>query len=258
MIVLAFDTAMDGVSVALRQGPTGAKGGSVVQARQMCQSGHAELLMPMIRDVIGRAGVPFTRIQRLAVTLGPGSFTGVRTGIAAARGFRLAAGVEIVGMTTLALLAHQAFPQAHGRPVLAAADARRGRSSSCNSSERTRTTACRTCRSLSGRGSPPRRTVGRSRHRDRGRRRCRGRTCSRTSNRTPPRADDFGAIRKRSGGDRLGAAATPIRLTLVYPPAGRQAANGQEPGESTMTATHQTAPLNPKLLSLLWAVQPRR
>ena len=135
MNVLAFDTCLASISVAYRY--RGADGGWLrVDAAEARQTGHAERLMPMIGEVLDKAGATFASVQRLAVTLGPGSFTGVRTGIAAARGFRLAAGVEIVGMTSLAVIAQRAFIAqpafaAHARhpaqPVLVAVDARRGR-----------------------------------------------------------------------------------------------------------------------------------
>ncbi len=87
--------------------------------------------MPMIRDVLASAAVTFASIDRLAVTLGPGTFTGVRTGIAAARAFRLAAGTEVVGLTSLAVIAARGFKaleaDRNGRPILVALDARRGR-----------------------------------------------------------------------------------------------------------------------------------
>ena len=70
--------------------------------------GHAERLLPMIDEVMRRSGVAFADLGAIAVTVGPGTFTGVRTGIAAARGLALAAGLPVLGMTSLALIARRA------------------------------------------------------------------------------------------------------------------------------------------------------
>ena len=67
--------------------------------------GHAEALMPLIARVMDAAALGFAELDRIAVTTGPGSFTGLRVGIAAARGIALAAGKPAVGLTTLAAFA---------------------------------------------------------------------------------------------------------------------------------------------------------
>jgi tRNA threonylcarbamoyladenosine biosynthesis protein TsaB len=128
LIVLALDTCLGSLSVALRH--RDAAGAWAVTGSSSQHDGrHAELLMPMIAEVLGSAGLGFASVERVAVTIGPGTFTGVRTGIAAARAFRLAAGVEVVGTTSLAVLAHRVYttaPPGAGERVLVAADARRG------------------------------------------------------------------------------------------------------------------------------------
>ena len=70
--------------------------------------GHAERLVPMIAEVMADAGVSFAGLSFIAVTCGPGTFTGVRTGVAAARGLALATGLPLLAMTSLALIAHGA------------------------------------------------------------------------------------------------------------------------------------------------------
>src|SRR5207237_9840175 len=64
--------------------------------------GHAEALMPLVARVMDGANIEFDELDRVAVTVGPGSFTGVRVGIAAARGIALAAGKPVVGLPPLA------------------------------------------------------------------------------------------------------------------------------------------------------------
>jgi tRNA threonylcarbamoyl adenosine modification protein YeaZ len=89
--------------------------------------------MPMIAEVMEGAGLAFSALDRIAVTLGPGGFTGVRIGIAAARGLALATGKPVVGATSLAVMAHRAeelLTEAGGplgaRRLMVAVDARRG------------------------------------------------------------------------------------------------------------------------------------
>lgn len=130
MNVLAIDTCLGALSVAV--GCFDAAGGCtrLTSAYEELQTGHAEHLMPMVRTKMKDAGLSFADLTRAAVTLGPGTFTGVRTGIAAARAFRLASGLEVVGTTSLAVMARGVFeaPFSVGdeRPLLVAIDARRG------------------------------------------------------------------------------------------------------------------------------------
>src|SRR5690606_29027629 len=86
--------------------------------------GHAEASMPLLDGVMREAGLDFFALDRIAVTVGPGSFTGLRVGIAAARGIALAARKEIVGITTLAALAAPCLAADPDTPVAAAIDGR--------------------------------------------------------------------------------------------------------------------------------------
>ena len=107
MKILAFDTSLGAVSVAVRWiGPDGQW--RLRLAHEVRERSHAERLMPMIAEVMREAGLAFSVIDRIAVTLGPGSFTGVRVGVAAARGLALALGAPTVGASTLAVMAHEA------------------------------------------------------------------------------------------------------------------------------------------------------
>jgi tRNA threonylcarbamoyladenosine biosynthesis protein TsaB len=129
MNVLAFDTCLGAVSAAVRWQDAAGQW-QMRHAFERRQSGHAERLMPMIEQVMDEAGFAFSDLQRLAVTVGPGSFTGVRVGIAAARGLALASGLPVVGATSLAVMAHAADRQLgasrYGRLLVAAVDAHRG------------------------------------------------------------------------------------------------------------------------------------
>ncbi len=88
--------------------------------------GQAEALMPMVAALIEETGVRFAELDRLAVTVGPGSFTGLRIGLAAARGMALATRLPLVGVTTLEAVAH-AVPAAEreGRRLLVVLEAGR-------------------------------------------------------------------------------------------------------------------------------------
>jgi tRNA threonylcarbamoyladenosine biosynthesis protein TsaB len=127
--VLAIDTCLGAVSVAVRRRDASGEW----QMREGCEAlsvGHAERLMPMICEVMEAAGAGFSDLSRIAVTVGPGTFTGVRAGVAAARGLALAAGLPVVGATSLAVMAHRADaclgPTRAGRLLAVAVDARRG------------------------------------------------------------------------------------------------------------------------------------
>lgn len=100
MLILAFDTSLQSCSVALwRDG--------VVLARDMTpmSRGQAEVLVPTVQSVMATAGVEFADLDRIAATTGPGSFTGIRVGLATARGFALAAGKPALGIPTTEALA---------------------------------------------------------------------------------------------------------------------------------------------------------
>ena len=99
----------------------------VLAARQAdAMRGHAALLPVMVSDVLAEAGVAATSLDLVAVTVGPGSFTGIRAGLALAHGIALAAGVPVVGVTVGEALA-DALPHLGDRQLWCAIDSRRGR-----------------------------------------------------------------------------------------------------------------------------------
>jgi tRNA threonylcarbamoyladenosine biosynthesis protein TsaB len=121
MRILAIDTALEACSAAVLDTEQAAT--SVHESQPMVR-GHAEGLMPLIARVMERAELDFAALDRIAVTTGPGSFTGLRVGIAAARGIALAAGKPVVGLTTLAAYAARLVAADDTLPVVVAIDAR--------------------------------------------------------------------------------------------------------------------------------------
>ncbi|MCQ8782177.1 tRNA (adenosine(37)-N6)-threonylcarbamoyltransferase complex dimerization subunit type 1 TsaB [Mangrovibrevibacter kandeliae] len=119
-LLLAIDTSGASCAVCLYDATR-----DVVRAARAPEigRGHAERLMPLIDEVLAEAGTSYGAIGRIAVTVGPGSFTGLRVGVAAARALGLALGAPSVGVTTLEALA---APHAGAAPVLAVQDAKRG------------------------------------------------------------------------------------------------------------------------------------
>ena len=121
MLILAIDTALDACAAAVLDTETGKL---VAQESQAMKRGHAEALMPLIGRVIAASGVAFANLGRISVTTGPGSFTGLRVGLSAARGIGLAANIPVVGVTTLAAYAAPVVSQNLEHPVVSAIDAR--------------------------------------------------------------------------------------------------------------------------------------
>jgi tRNA threonylcarbamoyladenosine biosynthesis protein TsaB len=120
MIVLGLDTCLSSCSVAVLDGER-----VLASAREVMARGHQERLAPMAQQVMAEAGLAFGKLDRIAVTVGPGSFTGLRVGIAFAKGLALALDLPTVGVGTLEALAAEA-PQEFGGLVFPAIDARRG------------------------------------------------------------------------------------------------------------------------------------
>ena len=116
MLILAIDTALDACAVAVLDTEVG---DLIAGESEPMKRGHAEALMPMIGRVIARSGVAFAAIDRVAVTNGPGSFTGLRVGLSAARGIALAANKPAVGVTTLTAYAAPIVSQNGEHPVVA-------------------------------------------------------------------------------------------------------------------------------------------
>jgi tRNA threonylcarbamoyladenosine biosynthesis protein TsaB len=123
MRVLAIDTALDACSAAVLD----TKAAAPLAAQSLdIDRGHAEALIPLVERVLKAAGATFDSLDRIVTTVGPGSFTGLRVGISAARGFALVARRPAVGVTTLAALAAPHMTESDAVPVITAIDARHG------------------------------------------------------------------------------------------------------------------------------------
>ncbi|KFC65452.1 Peptidase M22, glycoprotease [Bosea sp. LC85] len=123
MRILAIDTALGACSACVLD-----MGETTPLAREQVamDRGHAEALMPLIERVMNAVEGGFSSLDRVAVTIGPGSYTGLRVGISAARAIALAAGIPAVGVTTLAATAAPLIGKESGRVIAAALDAKHG------------------------------------------------------------------------------------------------------------------------------------
>jgi tRNA threonylcarbamoyladenosine biosynthesis protein TsaB len=121
MRLLALDTALAACSAAVLDT---ADGGIIASESLAMTRGHAEALMPLLARVMQTSGLAFRDLDRIVVTTGPGSFTGMRVGIAAARGFGVATKVPVVGVTTLSAYAAPYLGTDDRSPVIVVIDAR--------------------------------------------------------------------------------------------------------------------------------------
>ena len=121
MLILAIDTALDACAAGVLDTDAARM---IAQESQAMKRGHAEALMPLIARVIRQAGIAFAALDRIAVTTGPGSFTGMRVGLSAARGIALAADRPVVGLSTLTAYAAPVVSQNAAQAVISAIDAR--------------------------------------------------------------------------------------------------------------------------------------
>ncbi|MCG8491164.1 MAG: tRNA (adenosine(37)-N6)-threonylcarbamoyltransferase complex dimerization subunit type 1 TsaB [Sneathiellales bacterium] len=120
MKILALDTALNACSAAVLD-----QGTILAEHRELRARGHAETLLPIIKDLMLVSGLAFKDLDALAVSVGPGTFTGLRIGLAAARGIALAAQLPCFGITTLEALA-AAVPEENTQKIITVAiDARR-------------------------------------------------------------------------------------------------------------------------------------
>jgi tRNA threonylcarbamoyladenosine biosynthesis protein TsaB len=125
VVILAFDSCFGGCSVAVM-----GDGVCLAEAAVPPAPGQADLLVQLVAEALARAGLTVRDMDRIAVTLGPGGFTGVRVGVAAARALVLATGIPVVAATSLHVMAVEAVERCaaslKGRELITAVDAHRG------------------------------------------------------------------------------------------------------------------------------------
>jgi len=121
MIVLSLDTGLDACQAAVV-----ADGRTLAKLTEPMRRGHQERLASLTGEVMAAAGLEFSALDRIAVTAGPGSFTGLRVGLAFAKGLALALEIPCVGVGTLQALAASASPPGADEVVAVAVDGGRG------------------------------------------------------------------------------------------------------------------------------------
>ena len=122
MIVLAIDTALPACSAAVLAGER-----VLAQRSEPMVKGHQERLAPLVKELMAESGIDFDKLDRIGVTVGPGSFTGLRVGMAFAKGLALALDIPAVGIGSLEALA-ASLPAREAKPgevIAAVIDARR-------------------------------------------------------------------------------------------------------------------------------------
>lgn len=123
MKILAIDTALEACQVAIFDSD---EEKLLAMLSHDMRRGHAEALIPIIADAMKAAGLDYSQLDRIATTVGPGSYTGLRVGISAAKGLSFASGKPAVGITTLAALSAPLIAEDTAVPVVSVIDARHG------------------------------------------------------------------------------------------------------------------------------------
>ena len=119
MKVLALDTSTSRMSVALTR-----SGETICEINLMVKTGHAGMILPVIDEVLSKGGTKRDELGLIAVGTGPGSFTGIRIGLATAKGLAEALHCPIIGISTLDTIARAAQPSP--LPVMPILDAKKG------------------------------------------------------------------------------------------------------------------------------------
>lgn len=123
MKILALDTASSWCAAAIYDSGTDTV---LAEVSEDIGKGHAEVLMDYIGRVMTQSGLAMTALDRVVVNVGPGSFTGVRIGVSAARGFALALECPAIGISAFDALASEVAISHPGKPVLVLLEAHRG------------------------------------------------------------------------------------------------------------------------------------
>jgi tRNA threonylcarbamoyladenosine biosynthesis protein TsaB len=118
--LLAVDTCFGACSVAVLDGER-----ILAHRFEAMERGHAEALAPMVEAAMRESAIAYAALERLAVTTGPGTFTGQRVGLAFMRGLRVALKMPLIGVTSLEVMARQALVESGIPRAAALHDARR-------------------------------------------------------------------------------------------------------------------------------------
>lgn len=118
--ILALDTATEACSVALSWQ------GQRYELYEEVPREHTKKILPMVEAILAEAGVSLAQLDAIAYGRGPGSFTGVRIGVAAAQGLAFGADLPLIGVSTLQAMAQRAIESQEASHVVAAIDARMG------------------------------------------------------------------------------------------------------------------------------------
>lgn len=118
--ILALDTATEACSVALSYQ------GNISTVDELSPRTHTQRILPMIDELLQKAGITINHVDTLVFGRGPGSFTGVRVGVGIAQGLALGANLPVVGVSNLLTMAEQAYQQLGAKEVVALIDARMG------------------------------------------------------------------------------------------------------------------------------------
>ncbi|HEY3843327.1 MAG TPA: tRNA (adenosine(37)-N6)-threonylcarbamoyltransferase complex dimerization subunit type 1 TsaB [Acidimicrobiales bacterium] len=121
MNALAIETATETVGVAVRT-----DGGVQAELTLEGRRHHVEALTPALEHLLVQVGLEVGNLSVIAVDLGPGLFTGLRVGVAAAKGLAQALGLGVIGLSSLDILTHAAAEAGHRGLVVSVVDARRG------------------------------------------------------------------------------------------------------------------------------------
>jgi len=122
MIVLTFDTTMSACSASVHK-----NGVEVSKFYKKIVHGQSELILPAIETILRSANISYLNIDKIGLTLGPGSFTGIRVGVATAKALSLANHIECIGYSTTSILAREAYLKCNKKqkPIAVVIDARR-------------------------------------------------------------------------------------------------------------------------------------